>query len=241
MTTPPVQPPAQPPVPHAPSAQPAAPAPPVGHGPSCRFCGSVPAVNATIRGHQGMLIVMRFLKLKGPFCRRCGIAAHRKMTSDSLWQGWWGIASLIINPVTMVVNLFNRAKINRLAEPVPGAPGTPADPGKPLFLRPAALGLLLPVAIVGGLFFTLHNDPEYAAVGDCVHNSGSEFFPDVSVVDCDNADADFEIIGRFENTTDTSGCDGFARTQAAYRAEVGHTKYVLCLAARSQDGTASRT
>jgi hypothetical protein len=188
-----------------------------------------------MRGHQGMLIVMRFLKLKGPFCRRCGIAAHRKMTGDSLWQGWWGIASLIINPITMMANLFQRAKVNRLAEPLPGAPGTPADPGRTLFARPVILGLLLPVAIVGGLFYFLHDDPGFADAGDCVHASGSELFPDVSIVDCGSAGANYEVIARLDDTTDTSGCDRFATTAAAYRAESGHTKYVLCLSARNQN------
>jgi hypothetical protein len=114
----------------------------------CRFCGSVPAVNATVRGHQGMLILMRFLKLQGPFCRTCGIATVRDMTSKSMWQGWWGVGSSIINPITMLTNIGAWSKFKNLPEPAPGAPGRPMNPGKPLFQRPAALGLLLPFVVI---------------------------------------------------------------------------------------------
>ncbi len=72
---------------------------------ACRFCGGYPAVEATVRGHQGLIIIMRFLKLQGPFCRTCGIASVRDMTAKSLWQGWWGIGSAIINPITMLLNI----------------------------------------------------------------------------------------------------------------------------------------
>lgn len=201
-----------------------------GYGPSCVFCGSVPAVKATVRGHQGMVVLMRFLKLKSTFCRRCGIAKHREMVSNSLVQGWWSPASLLVNPLTLLVNLFQRWKISRLPEPVPGAPGTPADPGRPIFLRPTALGLLIPVILVGGSWLLLHNDPEYAEVGDCVHNSGDAFIPDVSVVDCGSAKAEYEVVGRFEGTTDTGLCHAYPRTVAAFHEEQGSTKYVLCLA-----------
>ncbi|WP_431969055.1 LppU/SCO3897 family protein [Actinacidiphila sp. bgisy160] len=201
-----------------------------GYGRSCLFCGSVPAVEATVRGHQGMVVMMRFLKVRAPFCRRCGIAKHREMVSDSLIAGWWSPTSLLLNPLTLLVNLFQRWKISRLPEPVPGAPGTPADPGRPVLLRPTALGLLIPVILIGGGWLALHNDPEYAEVGDCVHSSGNTLFPDVSVVDCGSAKAQYEVVGRFDDTTDTGRCATYPRTVAAFRAERGSTKYVLCLA-----------
>lgn len=91
-------------------------------GPCCRFCGSTPAVNVTVRGHQGFLVMMRFLSLPGPFCRSCGEAAVRRMNLKSLWQGWWGLASLVINPVTMLVNLATLSRIRKLPAPVPPAP-----------------------------------------------------------------------------------------------------------------------
>lgn len=233
------QPPSQPqPQPQAQAVPPAArprPLPPFGqevpgYGRSCLFCGSVPAVQATVRGHQGMVVMMRFLKVRAPFCRRCGIAKHREMVSNSLVQGWWSPTSMLFNPLTLLVNLFQRWKINRLPEPVPGAPGTPADPGRPILLRPTALGLLIPVILIGGGWLVLHDDAEYAEVGDCVHSSGDVLFPDVSVVDCGSAKAEFEVVGRFDDTTDTGRCDAYPRTVATFRAEHGSTKYVLCLA-----------
>jgi hypothetical protein len=81
---------------------------------TCRFCGGYPAADATVRGHQGLLVLMRFLKLDGPFCRFCGIESVRQMTSKSLWQGWWGIASSIINPVTMLMNIGPMQKFKKL-------------------------------------------------------------------------------------------------------------------------------
>nr|WNW41181.1 hypothetical protein RKE32_28465 [Streptomyces sp. Li-HN-5-13] len=222
----------------APSAPPAgaepgpggAPAGPGFHpGPFCRFCGSMPAVEATVRGHQGFLVMMRFLRLPGPFCRDCGTATVRRMTANSLWQGWWGVASMVINPVTMLMNLVTWLKLRKLPAPVPGAPGTPMPTGRPLYLRPQVLGLLVPLAVVGAIVYGVQQDPEYAAVGDCVHNSGTTSSPDVSVVDCGSSDADFRVVGRFSTST-TSACKAVPEAEVGYWVEKGSTSYTLCLA-----------
>jgi hypothetical protein len=82
----------------------------------------------------------------GPFCRTCGTAVVRDMTTATLWQGWWSPFSLVlINPITIVINLIARAKLNKLPKPVPGQPGQQPDPGKPDFHRPAAYLVALPV------------------------------------------------------------------------------------------------
>ncbi|BFV58046.1 hypothetical protein KCMC57_up31500 [Kitasatospora sp. CMC57] len=205
-------------------------------GPFCRFCGSAPAVEATIRGHQGFLVIMKFLKLQGPFCRTCGIAAHRDMTAKSLWQGWWGIASMIINPVTMLINLPQRAKINKLAEPIPGAPGQPMNPGKPVFQRPVILGVLVPVIVVLAIGFSIKGDPGYAAVGDCVRNRNTtvavgaeDNHPDVVVLDCSDPKAEAKIVGKVENTVDESVCDKFEDSDGLYTEQQGSNKFTLCL------------
>jgi hypothetical protein len=121
----------------------------------CRFCGCVPAANVTFRGHQGMIVLMRFLSLKGPFCRNCGLATFRQMTARTLVQGWYGYASFIITPITILINIVRRGTVASLPPPQPfpyGESRTPMNPEPPLMARPMALiGLFIPV----GLFILL--------------------------------------------------------------------------------------
>lgn len=112
------------------------------NGVYCQYCGATPAVDTTVRAHRGMVFVMQFRKVPGPFCRDCGLATFRKMTGESLWQGWWGFASFFINPITILINLFARQRIAQLPPPIPGSPRLPADPGRPLYQRPEILGAL---------------------------------------------------------------------------------------------------
>ncbi|MEV4440460.1 hypothetical protein AB0K09_15835 [Streptomyces sp. NPDC049577] len=122
----------------------------------CRLCGAAPAANVTVRGHQGILILMRFLHVKGPLCRNCGIHVQRNMTGKTLWQGWWSPFSLFIfTPFTLIWNLVVRAKLNKLPAPGPGAPGMQLDPGVPLRKRPEAFGALIPVAYAIFLFIQI--------------------------------------------------------------------------------------
>ncbi|MEU0089871.1 toxin-antitoxin system, toxin component [Kribbella sp. NPDC006257] len=197
----------------------------------CRFCGGMPAVQATVRGHQGFLIMMRFLKLEGPFCRTCGIATVRNMTAKSLWQGWWGVGSSIINPITMLINIPTRLKFNQLPEPMPGAPGQPMDMGKPLFLRPAILGFLIPIAVIALLIVGNLGSPSSASVGDCIHNKGTVLKPNVKVVGCTSTDADYKVVGKLSNTTNTDQCEQFEGYTVAYTEEGNRSSgYTLCLA-----------
>ncbi|MEV4757546.1 hypothetical protein AB0J86_20875 [Micromonospora sp. NPDC049559] len=114
----------------------------------CRLCRSVPAARAKFRGHQGMIIIMRFLSLDGPFCRDCGLATYRRMTSRTLVQGWWGYASFIITPLVVLYNLIPRQKVASLPAPRPAAHGQsqhPLDPSPALLMRPMTIiGLAIP-------------------------------------------------------------------------------------------------
>ncbi len=148
--------------PYAPAPAPYAPAPGPGAGSAagygamtvtaCRMCGSVPAAAATFRGHQGFIIVMRFLSLEGPFCRDCGLATFRRMTSRTLVQGWYGWASFIITPITVLINLVRRGRVANLGAPQPnpfGPSRPPMDPGPRLLQRPMTIiGLAVPFALV---------------------------------------------------------------------------------------------
>ncbi|MFJ6211944.1 hypothetical protein ACIQGZ_01165 [Streptomyces sp. NPDC092296] len=202
----------------------------------CRFCGSVPAVEATIRGHQGLVIIMWFRYVHGPFCRSCGIATHREMTTRSLWQGWWSVFSMFINPITMLINVPQRLKINKLPPPIPGSPGTPMPVGKPVLARPAAWVALVPIIVIGIIIAPLTravmNDPTYADVGDCLHNSGTMSSPDLEVTDCGGSQAEYKVVGKLSGTTDIDRCRQFADqgSEIGYYQQQGSSRFVLCLA-----------
>jgi hypothetical protein len=130
---------------------------------ACRMCGSVPAAHATFRGHQGFVVVMRFLSLEGPFCRNCGLATFRRMTSRTLVQGWYGYASMVITPVTILINLVRRGRIARLPAPQPNPYGPsrpPMDPGPRLLRRPMTIvGLGIPVGLIALIVAVIVSGP----------------------------------------------------------------------------------
>ncbi|MGX4733892.1 LppU/SCO3897 family protein [Kitasatospora griseola] len=239
----------------APGAEAAAAPQPQFHGPFCRFCGSVPAVEATVRGHQGFIVLMRFLKLRGPFCRDCGLASVRRMTSNSLWQGWWGIGSMLINPITMLSNLGAWSKVRRLPAPLPGAPATPMPVGRPLWKRVEILGLLLPVLLISALVWNGGHswsdtgsgptptrvylspyptptssavDPANVKVGDCLHQVGGSTRTFIVVVDCGASNADSKVVGRSTATTDDV-CDAYPDSDSRLVRESGSHPVTLCL------------
>jgi uncharacterized protein YjhX (UPF0386 family) len=119
---------------------------------ACRMCGSVPAADVKFRGHQGFIVLMRFLSLDGPFCRDCGLATFRSMTSKTLVQGWYGYASFIITPITVLMNIARRGKVAGLPAPHPNpyAPSRPPmAPGPRLLERPMTwIGLVIPFALI---------------------------------------------------------------------------------------------
>lgn len=197
--------------------------------PGCRFCGSVPAVDATVRKHVGLIFLMRFVKLTGPFCRSCGMASVRDMTSQSMWQGWWGYASSVINPITMLMNIGPMRKFKRLPEPSGGSVA-PMNPGKPLFRRPAVAGLLIPVVAVGVIVYAIgHSTEAEAVVGACVVNHGTDSDPNIAVVDCNGGEATWKIVGRLSGTTDDTKCEQFPTYQAAYLEDSGSSSWMICL------------
>ncbi|WP_329312948.1 hypothetical protein OG723_07350 [Streptomyces sp. NBC_01278] len=158
----------------------------------CRLCGAEPAVQATVRGHQGMLVLMRFLRQEGPFCRDCGFATYRRMSAATLWQGWWGPLSVFITPFTLLMNLGARARFLKLAPPA-GAILPTLDPGKALWRRPPALVFLVatvliaftpPTLLLLGLTMSGDEKPPALITGQCVHNEGDWQDQKLLVTDC---------------------------------------------------------
>jgi hypothetical protein len=128
---------------------------------------------------------MRFQHLDGPFCRDCGLAVFRDMTARTLLQGWWGIASFFITIGTVAKNAFLSRRFSSLGaprrDPAVRAPyDRPLDPGKRLLLRPAALGLVIPLVVLAFVVVGIRGDQVDAQVGKCVKISGD----DASLVSC---------------------------------------------------------
>jgi hypothetical protein len=196
-------------------------------GGGCTICGSYPAVPATVRGHQGFLVMMKFLKRRGTFCRNCGIAIHREMTTKTLWQGWWGIASFIITPVTVLLNLSPRGKFNKLPAPTGGV-RPPLDPGKPIFGRAGAFGVLVPliaVAVIATAIIT-DNSASTASAGDCVSKSGTDFDPTIKVVDCSSTSAAYKVVEKHSGKHNGDACSD---KYAEYDETGGGDNFALCL------------
>ncbi|MFE0189579.1 hypothetical protein [Streptomyces sp. NPDC058989] len=186
---------------------------PYATAPGCEFCGAQPAVRATVRGHQGILFLMRFLSRSAVFCRSCGLATYREMSAKTLWQGWWSPLSVVITPITLLVNLGPRARFRKLAAPAGGF-GPSLDPGRSLLRRPEALLFLVPMALVVlaiPTLFVLGAFVEGAgigktptlAVGDCVRNEGDWHDQDLEVVACGSADAQYLVTRRLDAPRDT--------------------------------------
>lgn len=202
--------------------------PPLGSdGPSCRICGATPAVATTIRGHRGLFVFMRLPKNQGPFCRTCGTAVNRDMTSKTLWEGGWTFGSPILVPFVLISNAVQRRKILQLAPPAPGFPRRPLDPGKPVLRRPDTFLFLLPVVIVAAVVVTIvtgRNDASEAKAGDCVKKTGTN---SIKVVDCGSADAEYKVLSRSNGTFD--GCQYNKKATASYEETNSVEAFVLCL------------
>lgn len=190
-------------------------------GYACNLCGARPAAPVTVRGHQGMLVLMRFLRQPGPLCRDCGMASYRRMTADTLWQGWWGPLSVFITPVTLLLNLGARSAFRRLAPPAGGF--RPAlDPGRALWRRPAALLFLVPVSLLLLAVPTLvligvaagDGKPVTLRTGQCVRNVGDWSDQKLLVTDCGSPDAQYRVH--------TYPCDDAYIADLKYSADGSH-------------------
>lgn len=125
---------------------------------SCRVCSRAPAANVSFHGHEGLLVLMRFSRTDGPFCRQCGLAAYRDISAHTLVRGWWGMASLFITAGVLMLNTARRARVTTLPESSRPANDRTLNPGKPLLDRTAAYGLLVPaLLIIYAVFSAAHS------------------------------------------------------------------------------------
>jgi len=154
-----------------------------------------------------MVVIMRFLKREGVFCRTCALASFRDMQADTMVLGWWGPLSVLITPFTLLANLSALSGIKRIPEPV--APGfrPPLDPGKPVFRRPAGILALIPMGLLGLAVFAFtalllvglvtggsdRADRPTLTVGSCARNDATWPDQDLEPKSCDSSDAELRV------------------------------------------------
>ncbi|MFE9422450.1 hypothetical protein ACFYNO_05740 [Kitasatospora sp. NPDC006697] len=216
---------------------------------NCRVCGGFPAADVTVRGHRGMLVLMRFLTSRGPFCQVCGTATVREMSAQTLLKGWWSYLSWLFTLIALIGNRSAYQKIRRLPAPQPGTHGPQLDPGRPLTKRGAiwmlalpvaavALAIALPIALAGS---TTPAEVTGASVdtaqpGDCLHDYNAaggvdDSKPSVVVVPCSSKSADFKVVARVGTMNDGSSvCSHYSVVTKWFQHQEPTYSYVLCLA-----------
>ncbi|MBK3626347.1 hypothetical protein JHN59_16140 [Streptomyces sp. MBT49] len=156
----------------------------------------MPALNATVRGHQGLVVMMQFRKVRGPLCRTCGIAIFRDITTKTLWQGWWGILSFFCTPAIVIFNLVARARFGLMAPPASGW-RPPLEPGKPVIRRAGALGVFAPFLIVGVLAIGAEHRENSTGASKCAHVNSAQGAAEATFTGCDSkADASSVVTHR---------------------------------------------
>ncbi|MDQ0991864.1 hypothetical protein [Streptomyces sp. V3I7] len=115
--------------------------------------------------------------------------------------------------------------------PVP-PPSAPAKSGRKKFLR--FVGVVVVAVIVGILkfgagWFLTRDDAETTAVGSCMHNDGSYSKPDLNEVDCTSHDSQYEVVQKFDDSSDEEKCKSVTESTIYYVQSGGGHDVVLCL------------
>lgn len=114
----------------------------------CQICGAGPAMKVHLRGHRGMILIMRWLTYRGQYCRDCGTARFREVQSQTLLLGWWGYFSFVINTYNVFHNANQERQLRKLAAPQ-GRVRAPLAMGASVFKTPGfAVTLCLPVLLI---------------------------------------------------------------------------------------------
>ncbi|WP_415947692.1 hypothetical protein [Streptomyces sp. KLOTTS4A1] len=116
--------------------------------------------------------------------------------------------------------------------PPPGAPATPPSRSNGVKKKLLSIvGIVVVAAAIGvGKWYLGQTDAETTAVGDCMKNEGTQIRPDLKTVDCSSSDAEFEVVEKFDNTSDDSKCEAVEEATISYY-QTGDSSHevVLCL------------
>ncbi|MET9150807.1 LppU/SCO3897 family protein [Streptomyces griseoflavus] len=121
--------------------------------------------------------------------------------------------------------------------PPPGAPVPPPQQGRKLSFK-TIKNIVIVLIIAGvaiGTYITSQDDADTAAVGDCMHRgSTDDNNPDLEVVDCGDAKAQYKVLakveGNFSGLTAQTKCEAESKDfQYSYTETNGSKSFLLCL------------
>ncbi|MFJ3924330.1 hypothetical protein [Streptomyces sp. NPDC090022] len=90
------------------------------------------------------------------------------------------------------------------------APPPPAPPAKRMGVLKILkiIGAVAVVIMIGVGYFLSQDDADHAKAGDCLKNNGTTISPDLQVVKCGGADAQYKVVEVFQDTVDSTKCEG---------------------------------
>ncbi|WP_189311388.1 DUF3824 domain-containing protein [Streptomyces brasiliensis] len=117
--------------------------------------------------------------------------------------------------------------------PVPPPAAPPKRSKKAVRIIGAIVVFIVIAAVKFGIGFGIglldKEDAETTSAGASMHNNGTESSPDLKEVDCTSSDAQYKVVQKFDDSTDTSKCESVTESTIAYvQYRTGH-KVVLCL------------
>ncbi|MEV5335198.1 LppU/SCO3897 family protein [Streptomyces werraensis] len=121
--------------------------------------------------------------------------------------------------------------------PPPGAPVPPQQQGRKISfktIKNVVIVLIVAGVAIGG-FLASRDDANTAAVGDCMHRgSTDDNDPDLEVVDCGDAKAQYKVLakveGNFSGLTAQSKCEAESKDfEYVYTETNGSKSFLLCL------------
>jgi uncharacterized protein HemX len=115
--------------------------------------------------------------------------------------------------------------------PFPGVPVPPSAPTgrfKKKALRIVAIVLVAAAIGIGKWYFS-QSDAETTAVGNCMHNEGTQTSPDLKTVDCSSSDAQYKVVEKFDDSTDSGKCEAVKEAEISYWQQGDGHDVVLCL------------
>ncbi|MFK4069473.1 hypothetical protein [Streptomyces sp. NPDC029674] len=113
--------------------------------------------------------------------------------------------------------------------PVPPPPAAPRRRGgKKLLLRIGGF-VLVAILIAVGKWYLGKSDAESTSVGSCMHNKGTQISPELEEVDCSSSDSEFEVVEKFDGTSDSDKCKTVKGSEIAYYQQGKGHNVVLCL------------